>query len=55
MNVHLFCVMYFYCHSGQKQPDNFEEILKANAKLQKYLKEKCYSPTNLLQVFCIFF
>ena len=25
------------------QPDNFDEILQAKAKLRKYLKEKCYS------------
>ena len=30
-------------HSSQKQPDNFDEILLAKAKLRKYLKEKCYS------------
>ena len=30
-------------HSGQKQPDNFDEILQANAQLGKYLKEKCLS------------
>ena len=28
-------------HRGQKQPDNFDEILKVKAKLGKYLKEKC--------------
>ena len=28
-------------HSGQNQPDNFDGILQAKAKLVKYLKEKC--------------
>ena len=28
-------------HSGQNQPDNFEEIFKVLAQLATYLKEKC--------------
>ena len=30
-------------YGGQKQPDNFDEILKPKAGFGKYLKEKCYS------------
>ena len=30
-----------YAHNGQIQPYNFNEILQANAKLEKYLMEKC--------------
>ena len=33
---------YQYSHR-QKQPGNFEEILKAKASLGKYLREKCYA------------
>ena len=29
--------------NGQKQPDNFDEILQAKETLGKYLNEKCYS------------
>ena len=32
--------------SGQKQPDNFDEILQVKAKLGKYLMEKYYSEHN---------
>ena len=28
-------------HSGQNQPDNFDEIFQAKAELAKFLKEKC--------------
>ena len=28
-------------HSGQKQTDNFDEILQVNAHVKNYLKEKC--------------
>ena len=31
------------CHSGQNQPDNFEEIFQVLAQLAKYLKEKSWS------------
>ena len=30
-------------HSGQNQPDNFDEIFLLKAWLAKYLKEKCWS------------
>ena len=30
-------------HSGQNQPDNFDEIFQVLAQLAKYLKEKCLS------------
>ena len=30
-------------HSGQKQPDKFDEIIHAKAFLGKYLKEKYFS------------
>ena len=30
-------------HSDQKLSDNYDEILQAEAKLEKYLKGKCYS------------
>ena len=32
---------HIYAHNGQIQPYNFNEILQANAKLEKYLMEKC--------------
>ena len=30
-------------HSGQNQPENFDEIVKASVQLPKFLKEKCCS------------
>ena len=32
-----------HAHSGQKWPDNFDEISEAKAKLEKSLKKKYYS------------
>ena len=37
------CHLPINTHNSQKQPDNFDEILQAKAKLRKYLKEKCSS------------
>ena len=33
-------------YSGQKQSDNLDEILEANAKLGKYLREEYHSELN---------
>ena len=38
-----FEVLPINAHSGQNQPDNFEEIFQILAQLAKYLKEKCWS------------
>ena len=34
---------FYLAHSDQKQANNFDEILQANAQLAKYLKEKLLS------------
>ena len=36
-------MVYLPINAHQKQPDNFDEILQANAHVERYLKEKCSS------------
>ena len=42
-------------HSGQKQPDNFDENLQTKARLSKIFEGEMFfrtSPTTLLQIYC---
>ena len=50
----MFLVLTIYAHSGQKQPDNFDEMLQVKALLGKYLMEKCSSKHNQLLSFKYF-
>ena len=38
-----YLTVSFEISQQPKQPDNFDEILQAKAKLGKYIMKKCYS------------
>ena len=43
LNHDWYITLTHYVHSGQKQPEDFDEVLQAQVKLGNHAKEKCYS------------